>query len=239
MGRTFGRVAEAYERTRPDYPEEAIDVAVGGLGLPPEAVVLDLAAGTGKLTRALHARFARVIAVEPDDEMRAYVDGDARAGSAEAIPVEDGSVDAVFSGNAFHWFDTARALDEILRVLRPHGGLALLGDSWGFKEEPGLLPSPFADELDAIWARFHGDRREFASWRDEVERSPFGPLREVEVERRVRISGRDLVDLHLTASTPAALDDEERAAVAERAYPLMREEYEIRVRTSVLWARLP
>ena len=104
-GTTFGRVAEAYARTRPPYSSAVVDFAVQQLGLDADARVLDLAAGTGKLTRALRERFAHVIAVEPDDAMRSFIEGDALAGSAEAIPLDSATVDAVFVSEAFHWFD--------------------------------------------------------------------------------------------------------------------------------------
>src|SRR5688500_15301327 len=119
LARSFGRAAEAYERGRPGYAEAALDA----IGLAPETVVLDLAAGTGKLTRQLVGRFARVIAVEPLDGMRAVLErvvpqAEAVSGSADAIPVEADSIDAVFVGEAFHWFATDAAVREIARVLR-------------------------------------------------------------------------------------------------------------------------
>ena len=236
-GTTFGRVAEAYDRTRPGYPSTAVDRAVDALALQPGSVVLDLAAGTGVLTRLLRARFECVIAVEPDPEMRAFIDGDARDGTAEAIPVEDDSVAAVFVGEAFHWFDTAHALDEIARVLTPRGGLAVLANAWGEKLEPGLLPPPFAADLDDIWSRFHASDASFADWRDSVT-DPFEPLRHEEFDWTTRISGRDLVDLQLTASTPASIASGERQAIAERAYGLVASEYALRVNTHLDWTRL-
>jgi len=230
-GDTFGRVAEAYARTRPPYSRAAIERAAHELGLTSESSVLDLAAGTGNLTRSLREHFAHVVAVEPDAAMRAQFDGEVLAGTAEAIPLDDGSVDAVFVGEAFHWFDAERALAEIRRVGR---GLAVLARSWGETEQPGLLPPPFWAELDLIWRRFHGGttRADFPDWRDTVR--PDGPERFVET---VRISGRDLVDLHMTGSTPASVSDDERAAIAERAYPLMDEWYDLRVVTQLYWRR--
>jgi SAM-dependent methyltransferase len=230
-GDTFGRVAPAYARTRPRYQPEAIDRAAHELGLTTASTVLDLAAGTGNLTKALRERFAHVIAVEPDAGMRAQFDGEVLAGTAEAIPLEDRCVDAVFVGEAFHWFDPAPALAEIRRVSR---GIAILARSWGETEQPGLLPPPFWDELSEIWRRFHGDatRGDFPDWRDTVQ--PNGPAR---FEETVRISGRDLVDLQLTGSTVASIADDERAAVAARAYPLMDEWYEMRVVTELYWKR--
>jgi SAM-dependent methyltransferase len=229
-GETFGRVAEAYARTRPPYSAEAIERAAHELGLTSESTVLDLAAGTGNLTRALRDQFAQVIAVEPDAGMRAQFDGDVLAGTAEAIPLDEDSVDAVFVGEAFHWFEPTSALAEIQRV---SSGLAILARSWGETEQPGLLPPPFWAELDAIWRRFHsGTRDDFPDWRDTVE--PDGPVR---FEELVLISGRDLADLQLTGSTPASIPDEERRAIAARAYPLMDDWYDLRVVTQLFWRK--
>ena len=94
--------------------------------------MLDLGAGTGRLTRELARRFASVVAVEPDEEMRALIDvGTVVAGSAEAIPLEDGSVDCVFVGEAFHWFDAPRAIPELARVLVPRGVWPSSGSTGG------------------------------------------------------------------------------------------------------------
>ena len=238
VGRTFGRVADAYERTRPEYPREAVDRAARELGLTPDATLLDLAAGTGKLTRRLRERFARVVAVEPDDEMRGRIGGDARAGTAESVPLPDAAVDAVFVGDAFHWFEPEPALAEIVRVLRPGGGLALLWNRWWEGEQPPL-PAEFREVLDELWERFRPSRRENAEWRESLARSPFGPLGEARFGESRRVSGRELVDLTLTASGPAALADAERLAVAERMYRLMEPEYALAVATDVYWTRLP
>jgi SAM-dependent methyltransferase len=233
-GRTFGRVAGAYDRTRPAYSADVLERAAVVLGLEPGATVLDLGAGTGKLTGALAARFARVVAVEPDDDMRALIDGEALAGTAESIPLADATVDAVFVGEAFHWFDWENAVTEIERVLSPGGGLAVIARSWGEQEQPRLLPRPFKEDLDEIWARFHGGPREFPDWVEIAGLS--GPEEFVDV---VQISGRDLVDLHLTASTPASIDDDERAAIASRSYPLMAAEYDLRVAVKLYWRMFP
>jgi SAM-dependent methyltransferase len=133
----FAEVAGAYERGRPGYPDEAVRWLVGH----EPCDVVDLGAGTGKLTRSLVALGHRVTAVEPLAEMRAQLEAvlpDVRAvpGSAEAIPVPDSSVDVVVSAQAFHWFDHDDALPDIARVLRPHGRLSLVwnsrddGDPW-------------------------------------------------------------------------------------------------------------
>ncbi|TDC11355.1 class I SAM-dependent methyltransferase [Streptomyces sp. 8K308] len=123
---SFGAAATAYAEHRPDYARAAVRWA---LELAPGLRVLDLGAGTGKLTATLVAAGADVTAVEPDPAMltelrRALPDIRALPGSAEAIPLPDGSVDAVVAGNAMHWFDMAVAGPEIARVLVPGGILA-------------------------------------------------------------------------------------------------------------------
>jgi len=121
---SFGSAADAYAVGRPSYPEAALDWV-----LPPTATrVLDLAAGTGRLTQQLLSRGLQVVAVEPDDAMRAHVPAAATTmpGTAEDIPVDDASVDAVVVGQAFHWFDGPAAMAEIARVLRPGGRVGLL-----------------------------------------------------------------------------------------------------------------
>ena len=125
--RSFGQIAATYERARPSYPAAAVAWALGEAALD----VADLGAGTGKLTRVLVAAGHRVTAVDPDPAMlaelaRALPDVPRLVGSAEAIPLADGSVDAVIAGQAFHWFTPGVALPEIARVLRPGGVLALV-----------------------------------------------------------------------------------------------------------------
>ena len=117
----FADVADNYDRGRPDYPPEVVDL----LGLPAGARVLDLAAGTGKLTRVLRAAGLEVVPVEPLPAMRERVPS-ALDGTAEAIPLEDASVDGATVGDAWHWFDHARAGDELARVVRPGGVVAVM-----------------------------------------------------------------------------------------------------------------
>ena len=133
----FERGADDYVAARPSYPSAVFDLLADELGLGPETEVLDLAAGTGKLTEDLVARGARVVAVEPVAAMRERLvallpDIDARDGTAEALPLDDASVDLVTVGQAFHWFDAPTALAEIRRVLRPGGGLAMI---WNVRDE--------------------------------------------------------------------------------------------------------
>jgi SAM-dependent methyltransferase len=131
LAEAFAGSADSYDRARPGYDDEPLDWAFREMELDEGSVVLDLAAGTGKLSQALAPRAGRLIAVEPLPEMRRLLAAQAPEatlldGTAEQIPMDDGSVDAVFVGEAFHWFDGARALPEMHRVLRPAGGVALL-----------------------------------------------------------------------------------------------------------------
>ncbi|MEV0770207.1 class I SAM-dependent methyltransferase [Nocardia salmonicida] len=126
---SFGAQAAVYAEHRPDYPAAGIRWALEAVAERAGVVVLDLGAGTGKLTGGLLAAGVEVIAVEPDEEMRAelvrlHPGVTALSGAAEAIPLADGSVDAVLAGQAFHWFDQARAFPEIARVLRADGVFA-------------------------------------------------------------------------------------------------------------------
>lgn len=126
LSASFGAAAAAYAEHRPDYAQAAVRWA---LEPAPGPRVLDLGAGTGKLTATLVALGAEVVAVEPDPAMltelrRALPAVRALPGSAEAIPLPDASVDAVLAGNALHWFDMAVAGPEIARVLAPGGILA-------------------------------------------------------------------------------------------------------------------
>jgi|tagenome__1003787_1003787.scaffolds.fasta_scaffold20986899_3 SAM-dependent methyltransferase len=133
--RSFESAAAAYERHRPEYPGQALRWAVDRLELEPGARVLDLGAGTGKLTRGLVALGLEVVAVEPGGPMLeqlgvAVPEAEAHEGHAESIPLPDVSVDAAFAGQAYHWFDRERALPDLHRVIRPGGGLALLWNWW-------------------------------------------------------------------------------------------------------------
>ncbi len=135
--RGFERGAADYERARPEYPPAVLDLLAEQLPIRCRSRVLDLAAGTGKFTRLLNRTGADVLAVEPVAAMRrqlSVVLPDVRVidGTAEAIPLPDGSVDVVTVAQAFHWFDPAPALAEIHRVLRPGGGLALV---WNVRDE--------------------------------------------------------------------------------------------------------
>jgi SAM-dependent methyltransferase len=230
---SFGNVAETYHRARPPYSAELLDSAQRALELEPSARVLDLAAGTGRLTSELGRRFTDVVAVEPDERMR-VVHGTALEGSAESIPLDDASVDAVFVGEAFHWFDPSAAIAELARVLRSRGGLALIGARWWETEPP--LPEAALELLSEPYERFRAERR--PPWDDAFAASPFEPLRREHVEEQLTVAPDELLTLYSTTSSFAALPGEERATLLGRALPLLAGPYRLPIRHELTWTRL-
>jgi SAM-dependent methyltransferase len=233
LGLSFGNVAETYHRVRPPYSQTLLDRAQEALELDGGARVLDLAAGTGRLTEELRRRFAEVVAVEPDERMRA-VHGKALAGSAEAIPLEDASVDAVFVGEAFHWFDPAAAIPELVRVLRPRGGLAVVSTHWWETEPP--LPDAALELLSEPWERSQPQRR--PPWDDAFAESPFEPLHHERADDELTVDVEPLLTLYSTTSSLAALPPDERAALFARVRPLLAGPYRLPLRHELVWTRL-
>lgn len=153
---SFGAAAAEYDRFRPSYPVEAVRWAVGS---PPPADVVDLGAGTGKLTRVLLAAGYQVTPVEPDAGMRAQLTAStegvtALAGFAESVPLPDASTDAAVAGQAYHWFDRERAHPEIARLLRPGGHF---GAVWNHRDDR----EPWIAELSRITHDTPDDRGNF------------------------------------------------------------------------------
>ena len=215
----FARSADAYERGRPGYPEAAVRHVIAQL--PARAVVLDLAAGTGKLTRPLLEAGLRVIAVEPVAEMRAALPAAARRldGTAEAIPLEPGAVDAVTVGQAFHWFDGDAALTEIARVQRPGGPLALL---WNRRVEEDAVNRAIDELVDPYRGEVPTHRDD--AWRTAFARqTEFGPLDERVFENSQELDADGLEARVGSVSFIAALEPDERARVLERVRELAGE----------------
>lgn len=209
--RGFARSADAYERGRPDYPPEAIGHLCRELRITESSTVVDLAAGTGKLTRALAPHAGRVIAVEPVDEMRAKLAEslpgvDARAGTAEDMGLPDGCADAVTVGQAFHWFHQERAIAEIHRVLRPGGRLGLV---WNHRD----LSQPIHQALDDLVNRHRYDTpaERDQRWRAAfAATSLFTPLAQSDFRNLQELDADGLVDRIGSTSFVAALPDEKR-----------------------------
>ena len=162
LARSFDDVAEAYEHGRPRYPADVIEEIASAAGGGPR--LLDVGAGTGRLAAPLLQAGYDVVAVEPLDAMRAILAGQigaerVRAGHAEALPLDDGSVDGAVCADAWHWFDGARAAEELHRVVRPGGGVVICV-SWLDNRHK----VPWADETEALlkplWEAVHHPSRD-------------------------------------------------------------------------------
>jgi SAM-dependent methyltransferase len=203
----FAEVAGAYERGRPGYPEEAVRWLVGDQPCD----VVDLGAGTGKLTRTLVALGHRVTAVEPLDEMRAELAAvlpelDALVGSAEAIPLPDSFADVVVSAQAFHWFDHDNALPDIARVLRPSGRIALV---WNSRDDR----DPWMARLSAIIGNETVEETDVVPVLDAS--ALFGPVKTAVFGFEQTLDRDGLLDLVLSRSYLAKLPASEREPVLD------------------------
>jgi ubiquinone/menaquinone biosynthesis C-methylase UbiE len=239
----FGRAAREYELGRPGWPEELVDEAARELGLGPRAAVLDLAAGTGKLTRLLVRRFGRVVAVEPDEAMldvlaEVVPEAEALSGSGESIPLGDAEVDCVFVAEAFHWFASPEVVAELARVLRPRGGLVLL---WNVQKHDVDLPEEadrLIDEAIARGGEPGGAKVTAGAWREPLA-GVFEELRAAHLEREDVVSRDELVAWILSVSSIASQSDAARRDLADRLRELVREEPHRRsFRTDLYWTRL-
>ncbi|HEU5471832.1 MAG TPA: methyltransferase domain-containing protein [Actinophytocola sp.] len=236
---TFGPNAAAYAQHRPDYPAEAIRWALAGAARPVRQV-LDLAAGTGKLTDGLLALGLAVTAVEPDPGMRAefarqHPDVPALDGTAEGIPLPDASVDAVLAGQAFHWFDLDRAFPECARVLRPGGVVAGLWNDEDRRVE-------WVAELARVRAETHGD-----PWPYESGMPASAGLEPFEVAQFAHVQRRTAESLTATIATyshTAMIPAAQRAAILARIQAFLESrpeiaggEFDLPLRTVVQRAR--
>jgi SAM-dependent methyltransferase len=209
---SFGAVAGAYELARPTYPDEVVDWLV------PRGArrIIDLGTGTGKFARALVDRGLEVVGVEPSAGMRetfasAVSGATVIAGSAEDIPLEDASVDAVVVAQAWHWVDPARAVPEIARVLRPGGSLGLV---WNTRDES----EPWVAALSDVLAE-HAVTNELDS-EPEVG-PPFSPLERYEIRWCNPMTAEGIVELFASRSYLITLSQEERAAALQQVRSLI------------------
>ncbi|HEX2772684.1 MAG TPA: class I SAM-dependent methyltransferase [Micromonosporaceae bacterium] len=236
---SFGAVAADYDRYRPSYPEPAVAWAVGS---EPPARVVDLGAGTGILTRILLRLGFEVAPVEPDPAMRAQLDAatsgvTAASGSAEDIPLPDGSVDGVVAGQAYHWFDPDRAHAEVARVLRPGGTFAPIwnvrDDRVGWVAELGRI-ADLQDTADDLLAKI-------------TDFGPsFGPVELAEFGHRTTLTPAEVAAMLRTRSYWLTAPVDERERVNRELLELFathpdlvgRETVELPYRTLVFRARL-
>jgi SAM-dependent methyltransferase len=240
-----GRWPEVYERGRPGWPVEAIHVT----GMSPTATVLDLGAGTGKLTRLLVTEFERVVAVEPSTPMRRLIARhcpavEVLAGTGQEIPVPDASVDAVYAAQAFHWFDEASAMVEIARVLRPGGALILMWNRPGGPWEPSteraeeVLTERMPAAVDHIPLDLGGPEAA-SGWHPAAAESPFGVFASAKFANPQSADREGVVAFYASMGWLADLPDEERLPLLDevRSY-LIAPEYRRRWETHVHWTHV-
>lgn len=236
--RGFDLQADAYDRGRPGYPAEAIAFVIETLGIGPGATVVDLAAGTGKLTRELVPTGAELIAIEPVAGMREVLsrslpDVLVTDGTAESLPLDDASVDGVVVAQAFHWFDGPRALAELARVLRPGGRLAVV---FNVRDERDRVQAA----LERVWEPYRGDTptHRTGAWQRAFEPADrFTPLVHRAFANDQRVSADQLVDRVVSVSFIATLDEARRAAIEAEVRTLLADDAEVVLpyRTDVFW----
>ncbi len=210
--RSFGGIADAYEAARPGYPP----VAVSWLVHPDEVRVVDVGAGTGKLSRALLATGHEVVAVDPSAEMLTVLrtqtpDIGTLVGTGEQLPIPDGSVDAVSYAQAWHWVDPPAASAEAARVLRPGGTLALV---WNFRDER-------VEWVRELGVAMRAETSQYTPGADEFPHvgEPFGAPERAQFEWRQTVARDDILRLAASRSYVAVMDadgrDQALAAVRE------------------------
>ena len=209
------RVVGDYERARPGYPDAAIEVLRATGGLAPGRLVVDVGAGTGKLTRQLGGSGATLVAVEPLAPMRQALVGAASvvAGTAEALPLRANAVDLLTVAQAFHWFDGRAALAEIARVLRPTGWLALV---WNERDES----VPWIRDFGDVIARHAGGRpyTRDQDWSALLAEAGFSEVRHERLPHPLLTTRAGVVERAASTSFVAALPhDRQKATLAEVA----------------------
>jgi SAM-dependent methyltransferase len=237
-----------YERGRPGWPPEVVSVAA----TPSTATVMELGAGTGKLTRLLVRHFDRVVTVEPQPAMHRWLaelcpEASVIGGSAEHIPRRDSSVEAVFIAEAFHKFDGDRSLREIARVLTPGGALVLM---WNVPVGP---VEPSIDAVDRLLEERGPDPRHLEhdmtdlnpvrfstdQWRLPFAGSPFGEIREVRLHHVQTLDREGLVSFLASMGWIGQMPDDERLDLLDRIRALLTSgEYRRTWESRVFWTRL-
>lgn len=240
--RGFEAEAETYDRARPSYPPAAIDWLIGALDIRPGRRVVDLAAGTGKLTALIAGAGAELVAVEPVPGMRALLRQrmpgvPVLAGVAESLPFATRSLDAVTVAQAFHWFDAGRAMAELSRVVRPGGHLSLI---WNARDRS-------VDWVDQVWSVMDRVERQ-APWRDHRDGtghadtamrwseahlignldSGWTPWTEARFHHVHECSHQDVIDRMRSVSHIAVLPPNEQQAVLDEIRAVLREHPETR-----------
>jgi SAM-dependent methyltransferase len=244
--RSYQGVAAIYQRARPSYPAAAISRLADALDIRPGRRVVDIGAGTGKLTRLLVDTGAEVVAVEPLPAMReqcaAVLPGiEILAGTAERLPLADGSADVIVAGQAWHWFDARAALAECARVLRPSGGLGLI---WNDYDRTVPWARRFADAYRRRAA--DGPRHSDGAWRRAFDGlAGWTPLEQALVPNLHRTTRTGVIERALSSSWVAALPPDAQAEVAGEVEAILdadpatagRTDIDLPYVTEVYWCR--
>jgi ubiquinone/menaquinone biosynthesis C-methylase UbiE len=221
---SFGRVAEAYEATRPGWPLDPFTRVLAHFGVRAGPDVVDVAAGTGKLTRTLALFAGTLVAVEPDAELREVIrrvlpDVEVHSGTAEALPLPEASADVICAGQAFHWFDLERASAEFARVLRPGGVLVAgwnvpTGDGSWYDAVIDYLESENPAHLPASQRDWTAALGELAGYEDLYETS-FRHEQPTTVAAFTRLLGTHSATIRLAPERRAQLSEAAVAVAAE------------------------
>jgi SAM-dependent methyltransferase len=230
----FERAAAAYERGRAGFPGPVVDAILSESGAAEGRTLLELGAGTGKLTRVLTGHGARVIALEPLAGMRAVLavsapEAEPLEAVAEEIPLRDASVDAVIAAQAYHWFDPVKATAEVARVLRPGGLVALV---WNARDEAAA----WMREFSAIINVHAGGvpRHKDMAWRRGFDGNPaFTPLEQRSWPHRGEQGRAVVLERVASISFVASLDEEPRAELLAQVSDLLENHPDIRGRSDV------
>jgi SAM-dependent methyltransferase len=218
----FSSAADVYERARPSYPPAAVAWIAERASLGPGRTVVDLGAGTGKLTRLLVPTGARVIAVEPLAEMRAQLEAvlpgiESLDGTAEEIPLPDGSVDVITCAQAFHWFNLELAVPELARVLADDGLLVLVWNTRDLGESlQGAIEALLGPARGAVSVQFD------LGWMPPLEAAPgFGPAERRTFEFGQLVTREGVVDRVASTSFVAAMPQAEREVLLDQVRRLV------------------
>lgn len=232
--RGYTQAADTYVQGRPDYPPQIVSWLTGTLNMGAGTTVIDLGAGTGKFTRYLQQTGARVTAVEPVASMRAefatHIPGvTVLDGTAQALPLDNESVDIVVCAQAFHWFATTAALDEIHRVLRPGGRLGLIWNKRDTRQDWVRKLDDIVNSYESDTPRFHTGK-----WLEVFPHPGFSPLQEVRFPHgHTGTPDNVIVNRSLSTSFIAALPEEQKAQVRSQVLAVIEQTPELKNQSQV------
>ena len=242
LAHAYEDVADLYEAGRPSYSSEAVAVLAAELGIRAGRTVLDVGAGTGKLTRLLVSTGARVLAAEPISAMcrvleQTAPDAAVVRAAAAGLPFRDGSIDVVTAAQAFQWFGRTQEVSELRRILRPGGGIGLL---WNRRDRS----LPVWQEIESLIGPYRPERPADQAWRAGLVVAGFGALHQTTIPFDHHASPEQIQMRVASMSWVAALPEATRAPLLVRIREIAAGHTEdgtvaLRENTDVVWARRP